>query len=244
MMTSHRDLSDLHSGQPKALWAYDAIRHAIISMQLAPGAVLNEKEICQDLGISRTPMREAVLRLAQEGLIQIVPSGGTFVSKVDIRKILEGHLVRASIELQTVRIAARHYDNSFDKDLDLLIFRQQNAMDHRDSDEAFLVDGEFHRTICKIAGFPNVWKTIHASTGQLDRARRLAFPNIGFFEEVVAEHRAIYQAIKERQESQATALMHEHLGSIKEIVAHILKAQPDALTNASDAILLDDIAAI
>lgn len=235
---------DLNSGQPKALYAYDAIRSAIISSRLAPGSVVNEKETCQELGVSRTPMREAVLRLAQEGLIQVVPSGGTFVSKIDIRKILEGHLVRASIEMQTTRIAARHYHESFNKDLDLLIFRQQNAMDHRDTDEAFNVDNEFHRLICRIAGFSNLWQTIHAATGQLDRARRLVFPQIGFFDEVVTEHSAIYQALKNRDEKTAVSLMHVHLGSIKQIVTHVLSLDGDHQSSSDDLTLLEDIAKI
>lgn len=244
MIGSSKDQADQQSGQPKAHWAYEAIRDAIISMRLVPGAILNEKETCQELGVSRTPMREAVIRLAQEGLIQVVPSGGTFISKIDIRKILEGHLVRASIELQTIRIAARHYDPSFDKMFDLLLFRQKNAMHHRDTDEAFQADSEFHRQICKMAGFPNLWKTIHASTGQLDRARRFAFPDIGFFEEVVAEHTAIYQALKRRDEIEAVQLMRHHLGSIKDIVQYAIRNDNEAVKSKGDFALLDEIAHI
>lgn len=244
MIRSPRENAELQNGQPKALWAYDAIRDAIISMRLVPGAVLNEKDICQQLGVSRTPMREAVLRLAQEGLIQVVPSGGTFVSKMDVRKILEGHLVRASIELQNIRIAARHYNPVYNKDLDLLIFRQKNAMEHRDSDEAFQVDNEFHKLICRIAGFPNLWKIIHSSTGQLDRARRYAFPEIGFFEEVVVEHGAIYQALKSKDEEEASRLMRHHLGSIRDIVQHVLNGELETLATGDDSKLLDEIAQI
>jgi DNA-binding GntR family transcriptional regulator len=230
--------------QPKALWAYDTIRDAIISMRLPPGAILNEKDTCQELGISRTPMREAVLRLAQEGLIQIVPSGGTFVSKIDVRKVLEGHLVRASIELQTVRIAARHYLPEFDKDIEFTLLKQKHAMEHRDTELGFRSDSEFHRMICMIAGFPNLWKTIHAATGQLDRARRMAFPQIGFFEEVLSEHMEIYQALKARDEEQAIKLMRHHLGSIKDIVAHVMPLTEQNSSAENDADLLADIAQI
>ena len=244
MIVPHKDNSDPHQTQPKALWAYDAIREAIISMRLSPGAVLNDKETCQALGVSRTPMREAVLRLAQEGLVQVVPSGGTYVSKLDVRKILEGHLVRASIELQTVRVAARHYDKSFDQEIDLLLYRQQLATDHNDIDEAFRIDNEFHRTICKVAGFPNLWKTIYSSTGQLDRARRLAFSSPDFFAEVVSEHRAIYDATKNAKEIEAVNLMRAHLGSIREIVSHVLRLPEGVVHSEMDDILIDEIARI
>ena len=90
-------------------------------MKLAPGETLSEKDTCAELGISRTPMREAVLRLAQEGLVNIVPSGGTFINKIVMKKVIEGHLVRSSLEMRTIRLAARNFDPVHERDLDLLI---------------------------------------------------------------------------------------------------------------------------
>jgi len=227
------------TGQPKAVWAYNVIRDAIITMKLAPGETLNEKETCAELGISRTPMREALLRLAQEGLVNIVPSGGTFVNKIAMRKVIEGHLIRSSLEMRTVRLAARNFDPVHEKDLDLLIFRQQEAAKRRDIDEAFKVDNEFHRLLCRIAGFPNVWQTIHNATGQLDRVRRQAFPKIGYFEEVLDEHVALYAAIKVHDENEAARLLKEHLGGINAVVEYVLKADADIITGEDDIVLLN-----
>lgn len=232
-------LEDMGAGQPKAVWAYNVIRDAIITMKLAPGETLNEKETCAELGISRTPMREALLRLAQEGLVNIVPSGGTFVNKIAMRKVIEGHLIRSSLEMRTVRLAARNFDPVHEKDLDLLIFRQQEAAKRRDIDEAFKVDNEFHRLLCRIAGFPNVWQTIHNATGQLDRVRRQAFPKIGYFEEVLEEHVALYAAIKARDESEAAKLLKEHLGGINAVVEYVLQADADIITGEDDIVLLN-----
>nr|WP_183825610.1 GntR family transcriptional regulator [Rhizobium cellulosilyticum] len=227
------------AGQPKAVWAYNVIRDAIITMKLAPGETLNEKETCAELGISRTPMREALLRLAQEGLVNIVPSGGTFVNKIAMRKVIEGHLIRSSLEMRTVRLAARNFDPVHEKDLDLLIFRQQEAAKRRDIDEAFKVDNEFHRLLCRIAGFPNVWQTIHNATGQLDRVRRQAFPKIGYFEEVLDEHVALYAAIKAHDEIRAAKLLKEHLGGINAVVEYVLQADADIITGEDDIVLLN-----
>ncbi|AYD02612.1 GntR family transcriptional regulator [Neorhizobium sp. NCHU2750] len=232
------------AGLPKALWAYNVIRDAIITMKLAPGETLNEKETCAELGISRTPMREAVLRLAQEGLVNIVPSGGTFVNKIVLRKVIEGHLVRSSLEMRTVRLAARNFDPVHERDLDLLIFRQQDAAKRRDIDEAFKVDNEFHRLLCRIAGFPNVWQTIHNATGQLDRVRRLAFPKIGYFEEVIDEHSALYAAIRGHDESEAARLLKIHLGGIFPVVEFVLQTDADIITGEDDAVLLKALAEV
>jgi DNA-binding GntR family transcriptional regulator len=239
-------LGDMDAGEgtglPKALWAYNVIRDAIITMKLAPGETLNEKETCAELGISRTPMREAVLRLAQEGLVNIVPSGGTFVNKIVMRKVIEGHLVRSSLEMRLVRLAARNFDPVYERDLDLLIFRQQDAAKRRDINEAFKVDNEFHRFLCKIAGFPNVWQTIHNATGQLDRVRRRAFPKLGYFEEVIDEHAALYAAIKARDEDEAVRLLKGHLGGISAVVEYLVEADADDISGQDDMALLKSLA--
>jgi len=227
---------------PKALWAYNIIRDAIITMKLLPGETLNEKETCAELGISRTPMREAVLRLAQEGLVNIVPSGGTFVNKIVMRKVIEGHLVRSSLEMRTIRLTARSFDPVYERDLDLLLFRQQDAAKRRDVNEAFKVDNEFHRLLCRIAGFPNVWQTIHNATGQLDRVRRRGFPKMGYFDEVIEEHEALYAALKARDDDEAARLLKEHLGGISAVVEYVVQTDANAISGKDDIMLLKALA--
>ncbi len=226
------------AGLPKALWAYNVIRNAIITMKLAPGETLNEKEACAELGISRTPMREALLRLAQEGLVNIVPSGGTFVNKIAMRKVIEGHLVRSSLEMRMIRLAARHFDPVYEKDFDLLIFRQKEAAKRRDMDEAFKIDNEFHHLLCRVAGFANVWQTIHAATGQLDRVRRQAFPKMGYFDEVTDEHMALYAALRAHDESGAARLLKQHLGGILAAIEYIVQTDANAISGEDDIVLL------
>lgn len=214
------------SGQPKALTAYNFIRHAIITMRIEPGATINEKEICAELGVSRTPMREAILRLAQEGLVNVVPSGGTFVNSISLRGVIEGHLIRSSLELRMVRLAARSYDPAHDRDFDLLMFLQADAAKRRDYDQFLAVDNDFHRLVCRMAGFPNISQTIHNATGQLDRVRRTAIPRSGYFDEVEQEHRSIYEAIRAGDANLAHDLLRRHLDDIAAVVEYVVGAQP------------------
>lgn len=219
-------LSENGAGQPKALAAYNHIRHAIITMRLQPGATISEKEICAELGVSRTPMREAVLRLAQEGLVSVVPSGGTFVNNISLRGVIEGHLVRSSLELRVVRLAARCYDPIHDRDFDLLMFLQTDAAKREDYDRFLAVDNDFHRLICRMAGFPDIWQTIHNATGQLDRVRRTAILRSGFFAEVEQEHRAIYEAVIVGDGNLAHDLLRQHLDDIAAVVKYVVGDQP------------------
>lgn len=214
------------AGQPKALMAYNYIRNAIITMKMQPGATINEKDTCAELGVSRTPMREAVLRLAQEGLVKVVPSGGTFVNTISLRGVMEGHLIRSSLELRMVRLAARSYDAVYDRDFDLLMFLQSDASKRQDHDQSFAVDNDFHRLICTIAGFPDIWQAVHSATGQLDRVRRIAIPRSGHFAEVEQEHRAIYEAIRAGVADRAHDLLRQHLNDIAAVVEYVFADQP------------------
>ncbi|PZU24187.1 MAG: transcriptional regulator [Shinella sp.] len=226
-------------GQPKAAKTYSELRDAIITMKLQPGVALQEREICAQLAISRTPMREAVLRLAQEGLVNVIPSGGTFVNKISVRDVIEGQIVRDALELRMVRLAARNFDSTHERAFDLLMFRQQEAGKRRDADEAFTIDNEFHRQICTVAGFPNIWQTIHAATGQLDRLRRQAFPKEGFFDEVVEEHAAIQKALAAHDEAEAVRLMKAHLNGIAQVLRFVMASDPGIVSDEQELALLD-----
>lgn len=243
-MTLYEKWSDAKlksSGLPKAVLAYNSIRESIIKMDLEPGAILSEKDICAEFDISRTPVREAVLRLAQEGLINVIPGDGTFVSKISVRSVIEGQIVRSSLEYRMVRLAARTYDTKFDKDFELLMFLQNDAAQRGDYDDAFDVDNEFHKLICAVAGFPNVWQTIHNSIGQLDRVRYRAFPKSGYFDVMVKEHRAIFDAIKSHDEERAGDLIRTHLDDIARMLTLVINDNPSVVIQEDDIDILNEL---
>ena len=82
---------------PKTSQVYAIMRSAIVNLHLAPGSIVNEKLICDQLGISRTPLREAILQLQGENLVSVVPNSGTYVSKIDLQSVFDGHLVRDAL---------------------------------------------------------------------------------------------------------------------------------------------------
>ena len=221
-------------GKPKAELAYDFLREAVITMKLQPDSTLAEKELCAQLDISRTPLREAVLRLAQEGLLTVVPGGGTYVSKISLRGVLQGHLVRSSIEFRIVRLAARAYTPDHDRDFELLLYLQADANRRGDYDRALQVDTDFHRLMCRVAGFPDIWQIVHNATGQLDRVRYRAFDKTGLTQEIEVEHRALYDALKSNDGDRAHALLRKHLDDISHVIDFMKSSAPEVLLQEDD----------
>ncbi|MBZ9603146.1 GntR family transcriptional regulator [Phyllobacterium chamaecytisi] len=224
--------AQLDEGMPKALQVYELLRAAIISMQFAPGEGLVERDLADELGVSRTPVREAILRLAGENLIIVKRSGGTFVNKIILRQVLEGQLVRDTLEMRVVQLAARNFRAELGGDFEAILVRQKAVADRKEVDEFFALDNEFHKLICTCSGYPNAWKTIHAATGQLDRVRRYAFPRKDNFEKVFREHSDIYTAIKMRDEKTAAGIFQIQLDSTFPTI--------ELLRNLDSAYVVDD----
>ncbi|KZC00472.1 DNA-binding GntR family transcriptional regulator [Methylobacterium sp. PvP062] len=232
--------SALRADLPKAARVYATLREAIIAMQLKPGTRLVEKDLCDELGVSRTPLRDAILRLAQQRLVTVVPSDATFVNKIILDEVIEGQLVRESLELRMVALAAERFEPARQSAFELVLFREADAARRGDNAESFALDNDFHRLLCACAGFPRVWDTIHLATGQLDRVRRNAFPLQNYHVEVLDEHRAIFEALCRRDAEHAVSLLRTHLGGTLNSLRILLAREPDfvAFDPASPAFAL------
>ncbi|MFD2238295.1 GntR family transcriptional regulator [Aureimonas populi] len=222
-------LAMAYGGQelPKAARVYAALRDAIIAMRLRPGARLVEKDICAELGVSRTPFRDAVMRLAGQRLVTVVPSDATFVNKIILEEVVEGQIVRESLELRFAAIAAARFVPAFEKDFELLLWRQAEAARRCDGDESFHIDREFHRLLCRCAGFPHIWDTIHEANGQLDRVLYRAFPLEDYYGQVLDEHRAIFEALRKRDAEGVTRIMGPHLRDNLHSFRVLMNREPD-----------------
>ncbi|MBK0004408.1 GntR family transcriptional regulator [Erwinia sp. S38] len=192
---------------PKTMQIFTLMRDAIIAMRLPPGEVIQEKEIAAQLGLSRTPVREALLSLAAQNLIIVRPNQGTIVSPIDIKLLLDGQFLRESLEPRIARLAARFYRPDYAIEFDEIINRQRFAAANANTSYFFALDDEFHKLIAKCANMPEIWLTLHGGTGHLDRVRRLAFSVEQHYEAVIQEHEALYQAIRRGDEESAAELM-------------------------------------
>ncbi|MDH4415186.1 MAG: GntR family transcriptional regulator [Rhizobium sp.] len=204
------------------------LRDEIVEMHLKPLETLNEKQLGQRFGVSRTPVREALLRLADEGLVEIYPQSGTFVSRIPRRALYEAILIRKSLEVTTVSLAIAAM-----KDADRLPALEENqaalikAAEAGDIPLFHRVDSEFHRLIGNIAGYPGIWTVIAQVKVHIDRYRFVTLPQKGRLDLVIAEHAAIIDGMRRRDEGAAVLAMSQHIGRMTEELDDIEHLDPD-----------------
>jgi DNA-binding GntR family transcriptional regulator len=193
---------------------YELVREAIVSLWLKPGQALSEKEIASQLGVSRTPVREALMRLSDEGLIEVFRQSGTFVSPIKLHDVYEGQLVREALELAVVRQATKKFDHRMESRFEALLARQRECARWNDYDGFHALDEEFHRTISECSGTPRVWRIIISAKAQLDRVRRLGIRAPGQFQQILEQHESIVAGMKSGDEARAAEALQEHFNAV------------------------------
>ena len=205
---------------------YGTLLSEIVSLQLAPGTPLQEKMLVERFGVSRTPVREAVLRLAEMGLVDIFPQSGTFVSRVPVNAIPEAVLVRQALEGITVAAAARSQAADRAKRLDAVIARQRLMDQLGDLGGFHEADEAFHAEIAAIGGHPGIWRLLSQVKVQIDRARRLTLPVLDRMGQVISEHEVIRNAIVAGDVTLAASAMDGHLNAVLPDVAELRLRYP------------------
>ncbi len=193
---------------------YQDLKRAIITIDLPPATPIVEKELTKRYGISRTPLREAVLRLAEEGLLDVVPKSGTFVSRIPLSRLREAIIARRALEEVTVRAATRRTSQSEIMGLRAIILRQKEMADLGDEEAFHQADDAFHAGIAAAGGLPGIWQMILQMRVHVDRYRRLTLPQEGRMQFVVGEHTAVLDAIEEGEADDAVRLMKTHLDKL------------------------------
>ena len=222
---------------PKTAQVYAILRRAIVGLALQPGSIVNEKLICDQLGISRTPLREAILQLNAENLVTVVPNSGTYVSKIDLQSVFDGQLVRDALEMKVVRLAAARMTPQFERSLDFNIHQQKRMAADQDFDGSYELDEALHEMIAEFGASAYVWKIVNGAKAQLDRVRRLSFPLPSHLDLVLAEHIAIVDGLKLRDPEAAGAAMKVHLDRTFTMIRHHIVERRDYFAaNAGDVL--------
>lgn len=203
-----------------------ALRDEIVRMQLKPLDTLNEKQIGQRFGVSRTPVREALLRLADEGLVEIYPQSGTFVSRIPRRALFEAILIRKALEATTVSLAIAAMTDDGLRELDANQRALQRASESGDIQSVHSIDTAFHQLIADIAGYPGIWTVIAQVKVQIDRYRYVTLPQKGRLDLVATEHAAIIEGMRRRDDGAAVLSMSRHIGRMTEELQDIDKLDP------------------
>jgi DNA-binding GntR family transcriptional regulator len=218
-------LKPSQNAQPQAA---EALRHAILTGTLPPGTKVSEQEIADAIGTSRQPVREAFLRLAGEGLLEIRPQRGTFVSKITATEVLAARFVREAVEADLICLACQKADAADLKTLRDLLIAQANA---KNAAQFMALDESFHRAVAQIAGRARAWDHLQRLKSQMDRVRFLqlkAFP----IPTLIAQHKAMVDAIERHDANTAETEMRAHLRLIEADLPAIEAAHPDYFTAA------------
>jgi DNA-binding GntR family transcriptional regulator len=209
----------------------ETIRRRIISLQLPPGEPLSENELAQELGVSRTPVRESLILLREEGLIQVFPQIGSFVSLVDLARVSEAQFVREAIECASLRDLAVSDEGI--AGLRLILASQTEADAHKDIEEFFRLDEEFHRELLRLAGHESAWAAVNSAKAHLDRARRLSLLDTRPIATLIQQHTAVVDALEANNLVDADSSLRLHLRGVFEDVQRIQETTPDLFSDGT-----------
>jgi len=209
---------------------FETLKDMIVTVKLKPGELISEKEVADALGASKTPVREAVIRLEDMGLVEVVPKSGTYVTPIQLDRYIEACFVRLQLEAGAVRRAAER-QGGFEGiiRLEACIREQEKMLAAEERVGFFRLDETFHRLLFEIAGIPGVWDVLNQSKAELDRIRHMKrIHKISRAPEVIEEHKAIAKAVREHDPDVAEQALIEHLGSLDSEIDQ-LSAHPKIL---------------
>ncbi|WP_244481103.1 GntR family transcriptional regulator [Rhizobium sp. Leaf371] len=175
---------------------YEKLRRAIITLAMMPMEALSEKELSLQLGVSRTPVREALIRLADEGLIDILPQRGSFVAPIRLSDVEEAQFIRKSLEVAVAKRLAAGCSKHFLTEIKSNLYDQEKAVAAEALDQFRELDETFHRSFCEEASLSKSWRIIQSVKLQVDRVRYLNLPDPSHLRLLLQQHRAIVDAIE------------------------------------------------
>ena len=211
------------------------LRDELVSLARRPGEAIVEKEIAAAYGVSRTPVREAVLRLADEGLIEVFPQSGTFVARIPIAALPEAIIIRKALEETTARLAAERAGAVEIAAIEAILKRQREAGTKGDQQAFHRADEAFHAAIAEAAGHPRIWGLVQQVKVQVDRFRQLTLPQKGRMALVIREHAAVAAAIRRHDAAAAASRMGAHLERLLGDIVDIRHLNPQFFVDDEQA---------
>lgn len=212
---------------------FEALRDLIVSVTLEPGTVLSRVELARHYGLSQTPIRDALLRLAEEGLVDIYPQHATVVSRIDIDAALQTHFLRRALELEIVRALSQQPKDvrtALAARLRAHLRAQTQALRPLDYARLAAADLAFHREMYDAAGVSGLWDVVRQRSGHVDRLRHLNLPAAGKAQAVVRDHEAITEQIERGNAQGAAQALGQHLSGTLSFVEEVRARHPQWTT--------------
>jgi DNA-binding GntR family transcriptional regulator len=209
---------------------YSTLRGKILSFEMKPGEKILESGVAQDLGVSRTPIREALNKLEQEGLIRVLPNKGYFVSDVTTKEIEELYEIRETLEVLAIRGAVRNAGPDDWARLEQLLLsrdgKEENGTKETET-ELFMESHRFHEELVRISGNQTLEQILNTVSVKINR---LGWMNVFFVDRSISshgEHMEILQLLKEGKADEAVAANQRHIEHSKESILALLHRKRD-----------------
>ena len=225
MLVQVNPIWTIDQGAPVGPQLYRIIRERIIRNDLTPGTRLSESELATAFSVSRQPVREAFIKLADEGLLDVRPQRGTFVRKISTAAVMDARFVREAIEADVVKLLARSADTALITELRAQLANQREV-GLRDPKRFSELDERFHRTLAEGAGKTNAWNVIEDLKSQMDRVRFLSLLKYPM-EKLIQQHTAIVDAIEAGDPARCEEALRYHLREILNDLPEISRERPE-----------------
>lgn len=210
---------------------YRLLRDRIVRGDLAPGARISESEIAASYKVSRQPVREAFIKLAEESLVEVRPQRGTYVRRISVPAVMTARFVREAVEADIVREAACRMTPDVLTALEANLSAQRTMVDGDDPSRFMELDEAFHRQLAEAAGQPAIWDILEDLKTQMDRVRHLSarqFPR----ERLIDQHAAVVAALRSGDPQAAETEMRTHLRGVLTDLPAIAETMPEFFDEA------------
>lgn len=196
-------------------YVYNVLKENIMNLTIKPGTILRKKEIANEFEVSRTPIREAFVKLKEEGLIDVYPQRGTFVSYIDLDKIEEAKFMREALEPKIVELACEVLPQDIIFELETNLKVQEMSLNQNNYIKLFKYDNEFHRLLFSGCDKENIWKAIEQVSTHLNRMRILSLSADFNRSDVIHDHQNIIDSIKSKNIKESKNMMESHISRVK-----------------------------
>ncbi|WP_169457976.1 GntR family transcriptional regulator [Ottowia thiooxydans] len=205
---------------------YDSLRESIICLQLPPGQVLDRTELAKTFSISQTPVREALIRLREEYLVEVIPQVSTRVSLISLARAEDAIFLRRAIELEVVHELALRADVQLTTAMWAIWNRQQACEQAGDLDGFMTMDEELHHLMYQWLRKESLWRLVRIRSGDVDRIRWLHLPLPGKAKRVLEEHKQLIHALEKNDVGLAQTYLRNHLPRSAEAFSQIRDEHP------------------
>lgn len=226
-MTAKVRTYPLDRSRQAAVQIHEILRSRILSVDLVPGTTLSRAALQMEFGVSQTPVRDALMRLEEEDLIDVYPQHATVVARIDSRHARQAQFLRMAVELEAIQRVTDATPRETAQRLATVLRQQEAVADPATYDAFDEFDRQFHHVLYEDAGVPELWSVTRRQSVHLDRLRRLNLPMPGKMQDVLTAHQNIVRSVGSGDVLSATQALRQHLSGTLALIDVISAKYPD-----------------